>query len=73
MKLNGDDLRQRMAKLVQRLHRGEPVTSAWIRDTFDVSWATAKRDMAALRVYLPVSVTASKRGAAVRHELRWAA
>jgi DeoR/GlpR family transcriptional regulator of sugar metabolism len=49
------DARVRMLKLAQRLFTGGAVSSAYIRRTFDVSHATAKRDLVVLEQTLPIA------------------
>ena len=67
----GEGSRCRGIKLAARLFSGKPVTSAYIREVFGVSWATAKRDLTALQYYLPVKVRAIPgKGCAVVHELK---
>lgn len=46
----------RLLKLAQLLFDGGTVTSAYIEETFEVSYATAKRDMVKLEQCLPVVV-----------------
>lgn len=69
----GEDRRYRHIKLVQRLYMGHRLTSALIRSTYGVSWATAKRDLAALKECLPGVVSVrerNRRGCAVSHEIK---
>ncbi len=52
----------RMVRLVDRLHRKQPVSVQYVMDTFGVSQATAKRDLYRLEQSLPVLVTKTERG-----------
>jgi predicted DNA-binding transcriptional regulator YafY len=46
---------ERVVRAAWHLFHGGIVTSAWLRESFGVSSATAKRDLLLLKVALPVS------------------
>ena len=71
LKNHGESHAERVVKLTQRLYAGQRVTSALIRQTYGVSWATAKRDLAVLKECLPVRVRVRPgKGCAVVHEIK---
>lgn len=51
------DPKERMLRLAAALSAGDKVTSAYIRDRFGVSKATAKRDLYLLESVLPVAAS----------------
>lgn len=46
----------RMLRIARRVFEGGEVTAKWIMGEFGVSWATAKRDMQLVGMYLPVEI-----------------
>lgn len=61
MNFSRKDPMVRMLKLAMRLARGGDVTHKFITDTFDVSLATAKRDLVVIERALPLQTSWSPR------------
>lgn len=51
------DVIGRMLKLASHLHHGGDITVRYVRSTYGVSLATAKRDVQRIEVNLPVKTT----------------
>lgn len=60
----------RLLRLALRLGAGQPVTSAYICETYGVSKATAKRDLVRLECLLPVRVELERGGNFSRKVMR---
>lgn len=65
MKANGFDTCDVLLKIAFHLCNGGQVSTQWIRDTYGVSKATAKRYMVRIEVSLPVIASRSEIGARV--------
>lgn len=72
MRLKGEEMAVRIAALTMRLIQGEPVTASYIRKRFNVSWATAKRDLIRLEGAVPTRLLVRSRNSGylgTTHEL----
>lgn len=64
------DIGIRMLRAVKLLLDGQALTSRALMDLFDTSWATAKRDINMIGMYLPVKITKVGRFKTVKLPLR---